>query len=182
MNWVLVKTSKIKSNPDNPRVIKDDSFKKLVKSIQTFPKMLELRPIVVNSDYMVLGGNMRLKACKEVGLKEIPVVYAEFLTPEEQKEFIIKDNSSFGQWDFDQLANEWSVEELDEWGVEIPDWHSMEDVDLDNFFDEQEQIVTKEGKHIIVLEYPEDDYKLVLASLKSREGTKEQIIKNLLGL
>jgi len=114
------KVSEVKANPNNPRVIKDDKFKKLVKSIQDFPEMLELRPIVVNSDGIVLGGNMRLKACKEAGLKEVPVIKAEDLTEEQQKEFIIKDNVGFGEWDWEDLASNWDAEELTEWGLDLP--------------------------------------------------------------
>jgi len=114
------KVSEVKANPNNPRVIKDDKFKKLVKSIQDFPEMLELRPIVVNVDGIVLGGNMRLKACKEAGLKEVPVIKAEDLTEDQQKEFIIKDNVGFGEWDWEDLANNWDAEELTEWGLDLP--------------------------------------------------------------
>lgn len=95
---------KIKPNPDNPRLIKDDKFKKLVKSIKEFPEMLHLRPIVVNADIMVLGGNMRLKACQEAGLKEVPVIKAEDLTSDQQREFIIKDNVGFGEWNKEKRA------------------------------------------------------------------------------
>jgi len=112
------KVSEVKANPNNPRVIKDDKFKKLVKSIQDFPEMLELRPIVVNTDGIVLGGNMRLKACKEAGLKEVPVIKAEDLTEDQQKEFIIKDNVGFGEWDWADLASNWDAEELTEWGLD----------------------------------------------------------------
>jgi DNA modification methylase len=112
--------SKIKANPNNPRVIKDDKFKKLVKSIQEFPKMMELRPIVVNDDMVVLGGNMRLKACKELGLKEVPVIKASDLTEDQQRQFIIKDNIGFGEWDWEMLANEWDAQELEDWGLDVP--------------------------------------------------------------
>lgn len=115
-----VKISEIKLNPNNPRLIKDDKFKKLVKSIQEFPEMLDIRPIVVNSDMIILGGNMRFKACKEAGLKEIPVIIADNLTEEQQREFLIKDNTSGGEWDFEMLANEWDVEQLEEWGLDVP--------------------------------------------------------------
>ena len=115
-----VKLSEVKSNPNNPRIIKDDKFTKLVKSIKEFPKMLEIRPIVVNADMIVLGGNMRLKACKEAGLKEVPVIFAHDLTEEEQKQFIIKDNVGFGEWDWDMLANEWEPELLEDWGLDVP--------------------------------------------------------------
>jgi hypothetical protein len=114
-----VKISEVKSNPNNPRQIKDDKFAKLVQSIKDFPEMLDIRPIVVNADMVVLGGNMRFKACKEAGLKEVPIIVAENLTDEQQKEFIIKDNVSGGEWDWDMLANEWEVEQLDAWGLDV---------------------------------------------------------------
>lgn len=110
----------VKANPNNPRIIKDDKFAKLVKSITEFPQMLNLRPIVVNDDMVVLGGNMRLKACKEAGLKEIPIIKASELTEQQQKEFIVKDNVGYGEWDWDDLANNWDVDELTEWGLDIP--------------------------------------------------------------
>jgi hypothetical protein len=111
------KISDVKANPNNPRLIKDDKFDKLVKSIKDFPEMLQIRPIVVNSDMVVLGGNMRLKACKEAGLKEIPIIRADQLTEDQQREFIIKDNVGFGEWDWDVLANEWDLVSLGDWGV-----------------------------------------------------------------
>ena len=110
----------IKSNPNNPRICKDHKFKQLVKSIQDFPQMLELRPIVIDENNMVLGGNMRLKACLEAGLTDVPVIHANNLTEAQKKEFIIKDNISFGEHDWDALANEWNIIELDEWGLDIP--------------------------------------------------------------
>jgi hypothetical protein len=115
-----MKLSDIKPNPSNPRIIKDDKFAKLVQSIKDFPQMLELRPIVINSDNIVLGGNMRLRACKEAGLKEVPVMRADDLTPEQQAEFIIKDNVGFGEWDWDMLANQWDAEKLNDWGLDVP--------------------------------------------------------------
>lgn len=115
-----VKISEVKANPNNPRLIKDDKFKKLVKSIQEFPQMLELRPIVVNDDMIVLGGNMRLKACKEAGLKEVPIIKASDLTDDQQREFIIKDNVGFGEWDWNDLANNWDADKLDDWGLDLP--------------------------------------------------------------
>ena len=120
-----IKTSKIKGNPDNPRIIKDERFKGLVQSIKEFPEMLELRPIVVDKDLMVLGGNMRLKACKELKLQEVYITKAENLTEEQKKEFIIKDNASFGEWDYSQLS-EWYNEQLNEWGVNV--WQNEDDV------------------------------------------------------
>lgn len=120
MEVVIKKITEVKSNPNNPRLIKDDKFKKLVKSIKEFPEMLNIRPIVVNSDMVVLGGNMRLKACKEAGLKDIPIIVANNLTEDQQRAFIIKDNVSGGEWDFDLLANEWDVDQLEDWGVDVP--------------------------------------------------------------
>ena len=120
MNIQVVKIKDIKSNPNNPRVIKDDKFHKLCESIKAFPKMLELRPIVVNDDMVVLGGNMRLKALKHLGLTEAPVIKASELTEEQQRQFIIKDNAGFGEWDWNILANEWDVQELEQWGIDIP--------------------------------------------------------------
>ena len=111
--------NKIKPNPNNPRLIKDHKFKQLVKSIQDFPQMLELRPIVIDENNMVLGGNMRLKACIEAGLTDVPVIHANNLSEEKKKEFIVKDNVGYGEWDWDDLANNWDVEELTEWGLDI---------------------------------------------------------------
>jgi len=133
-----VKISEVKINPKNPRLIKDDKFKKLVKSIQEFPQMLELRPIVVDENNIVLGGNMRLKACKEAGLKEVYIVKAENLTELQKDEFIVKDNVGFGEWDWDMLANEWDTELLNDWGLFVPempteiDYSILDDEDLDN--------------------------------------------------
>ena len=120
MNLQRVAVSKLRANPKNPRIIKDEKFQKLVQSIKDFPEMLELRPIVVDADYMVLGGNMRLKACQAAGLKEVPVAIAADLTPDQQREFVVKDNVGFGEWQWDALANEWDVEELTRWGVDVP--------------------------------------------------------------
>jgi len=120
MKTTTVAIGDIKPNPDNPRHIKDDKFKKLVTSIKDFPQMLELRPIVVDSDGIILGGNMRLKACQAAGLKEVPVIYADQLTEDQKREFIIKDNVGFGEWDWDVLANEWDEVVLDAWGLDVP--------------------------------------------------------------
>jgi ParB-like chromosome segregation protein Spo0J len=131
MNIQKVKISAIKSNPNNPRLIKDDKFHKLVKSIKEFPQMLELRPIVVNDEMIILGGNMRHKACIEAGLKEVTIVKAKDLTEDQQKEFIIKDNVGFGEWDWDMLANEWDAENLEEWGLNLPiDKENKEDGEI----------------------------------------------------
>ena len=129
-----VDIKRVRPNPTNPRVIKDDKFQKLVKSITELPQMLELRPIVVNRDMIVLGGNMRLKACEAAGLTEVPVVFADNLTPEQEKEFVIKDNSNFGEWDWDLLANEWDVEQLQDWGMDIGGF-DLSPEDFDESFD-----------------------------------------------
>jgi ParB-like chromosome segregation protein Spo0J len=117
-----MKLSTIKPNPNNPRIIKDDKFEKLKKSIKDFPKMMELRPMVINKDNIVLGGNMRLKALKELGYKEVPnewVKRAEDLTEDEQRQFIIKDNVGFGEHDWEMLSVEWDADELSEWGLDV---------------------------------------------------------------
>jgi DNA modification methylase len=115
----LKKITNIKLNPNNPRLIKDDKFKKLVQSIKDFPEMLDIRPIVVNKDMIILGGNMRYRACKEAGIKEIPVIVTD-LSEDKQREFLIKDNTSGGEWDWDMIANEWDAEELEAWGLDLP--------------------------------------------------------------
>jgi len=127
MHFQYLKINKVLPNPENPRVIKDHKYKALVKSIKEFPKMLEIRPIVVNSDMIILGGNMRLRACQEAGLKDIPVIIAKELTESEQREFTIKDNVSFGEWDWDALANDWDDSELNDWGLDV--WKKAEEID-----------------------------------------------------
>ncbi len=129
-----VDIKQVRPNPDNPRFIKGNKFEKLVKSIKEFPQMLDLRPIVVNQDMIVLGGNMRLKACEEAGLKEVPIIFADNLTPEQEKEFIIKDNSSFGEWDWDLLANEWSTDQLIDWGMDLPKEWALDPEELGEDF------------------------------------------------
>ena len=132
-----MKVSEIKSNPNNPRVIKDERFKKLVKSIEEFPKMMELRPMVVNADNIVLGGNMRLKALKELGYKDIPdewVKRADELTEDETKRFIIADNVGFGEHDWDLLANEWDSQELEEWGLDV--WQIEPEPDYEDLIED----------------------------------------------
>jgi 16S rRNA G966 N2-methylase RsmD len=114
--------SQIKPNPENPRIIKDHKFKQLVESIKSFPQMLELRPIVIDENNVVLGGNMRLKACIEAGLTDVPVVQAKDLTDLQKKEFIVKDNVGYGEWDWDDLANNWDEQLLTEWGLDIPNF------------------------------------------------------------
>ena len=132
MEIKTVSISKIKSNPNNPRLIKDDKFAKLVNSIKEFPEMLNIRPIVVNKDMVILGGNMRFKACKEAGLKEIPIIIAD-LPEGKEREFIIKDNISGGEWDWDLLANEWDVSQLTDWGLDIPNFETNLEAEEDDY-------------------------------------------------
>lgn len=154
----VVDIKEIKPNPDNPRYIKGDKFDKLVKSIKEFPQMLELRPIVVNQDMIVLGGNMRLKACEAAGIEEVPIIFADNLTEEQQKEFIIKDNSSFGEWDWDLLANEWDMDLLEDWGLDIPN--------LDDQVDELEDGEEIELPQSVQVEPPKE-YILIMAEPNS---------------
>ena len=121
---MTVPIDKLKPNPTNPRVLRDEKFAKLVQSISDFPDMLNKRPIVAVTDtdgkLMVLGGNMRLRACQDLKMKEVPVILADEWTEDQRREFIIKDNVGFGEWDWDQLANEWDAGELKEWGLDLP--------------------------------------------------------------
>jgi DNA modification methylase len=144
MKAKLVPIKSIKTNPKNPRVIRDEKFQKLVKSIQEFPKMLDLRPIVVNKSMMVLGGNQRLKACIEAGLKEVPILIADELTKAEQERFIITDNVNFGDWDFSDLNANWNLESLENWGLDI------------DFGLEEEKIEAKEDDYEIPEEIKTD--------------------------
>ena len=136
---MIVNINQIKTNPKNPRVIKDDKFKKLVKSIQDFPDMLNKRPLVCFTDtdgkFVVLGGNMRLKASKELGLKELPIILADEWTEEQKNEFLIKDNVGFGEWNWDELKADWDIQLLTDWGMEIP---QFDEVKIDAVEDDYE--------------------------------------------
>jgi hypothetical protein len=153
----LEKIKKIIPNKENPRIIKDEKFRKLVQSIKDFPKMLELRPIVVDSELMVLGGNMRLKACLEAGLKEVPILIADELTDEQKKEFIIKDNLSFGEWDWNDIENNWDINLLEEWGL---------DLNIDDKVDNLEDGETIDFEQSVQLEPPKE-YILIMAEPNS---------------
>lgn len=176
-----INISKIVPNPSNPRIIKDEKFNKLVKSIQDFPQMLELRPIVVDSNMVVLGGNMRLKACIAAGLKEVPIIVADKLTEEQKAEFIIKDNVGFGEWDWDVLANEWETQSLNEWGLDL--WMPQDDISLDGFFEEDSKEGEKDpDKYRIVLEFTQEEGTLVKEKLLQLASSPEQAIWKLLNL
>ena len=129
-----VPINSIRNNPINPRLVNTAKFEKLKQSIQDFPQMLELRPIVINENGIILGGNMRYKALVELGYKEVPVIVAEHITKEQENEFIIKDNLGFGDWDWDILANEWDSVELEDWGLDV--W--LNEDDIYNNLDEEE--------------------------------------------
>jgi ParB-like chromosome segregation protein Spo0J len=169
--------TEIKSNPNNPRIIKDHKFKQLVKSIQDFPQMLELRPIVIDENNMVLGGNMRLKACLEAGLTDVPVIHANNLSEEKKKEFIVKDNVGYGEWDWDDLANNWDALELTEWGLDIPNF------DAEGFADKNKELSLDDvsDSMTINLKYTEDEYYIVKEALLKIAPTPEQAIWKLLG-
>ena len=127
-----VDIKKVIPNKENPRIIKDLKFEKLVNSIKEFPQMLKLRPIVVNDEMVVLGGNMRLKACQEAGLQKVHIIKATNLTEKQQREFIIKDNVGFGEWDWDILANEWNSVDLENWGID--NWQNIDDIETSDDF------------------------------------------------
>jgi hypothetical protein len=152
-----MKLSSIKPNPDNPRTIKDEAFQKLCRSITEFPKMMSLRPIVTDSDGVVLGGNMRLRALQHLGFKDVPdewVRRADELTDDERRRFIVADNAGFGDWDLEGLAANWSREELDQWGAEI-DWPK------DSARIQEEQLIPFKTAHILISYNPDDHAELI---------------------
>ena len=166
-----VKITEVKPNPKNPRVIRDNKFQKLVKSIEEFPDMLNKRPLIVFTDvdgkYCVLGGNMRLKALNELKYKEVPVMLADEWTEEQKAEFLIKDNVGFGEWDWDSLANEWDVEKLDDWGLNVPefsgdiDYSILDDEDLEDDLLDMANGVKKAIQIEFEAEHYESAYELV---------------------
>lgn len=171
-----MKLTDIKINPNNPRIIKDEKYKKLVESLRTFPKMLALRPIIVDNDNVILGGNMRYKALQELKYKNIPdewVKRADDLTEDEKKEFLIKDNVGFGEWDYDILANEWEVDKLEEWGVDLPNF----DVQEIDYSDKNKEVDTDflDQKYNFKLEYSEEEYLLLKEKIQELGKTPEQI-------
>jgi ParB-like chromosome segregation protein Spo0J len=122
MQTTLIDINLLKENPDNPRTITEAKFSQLVASIKQFPEMLQVRPIAFKSGYIVLGGNMRLRACREAGLKEVPAIDCSAMTPEQQREFVIKDNVGYGAWDWEAIQSDWP--EAEEWGLDIPGWET----------------------------------------------------------
>lgn len=174
------KISEIKTNPNNPRFIKDDKYRKLVQSIKEFPQMLEKRPLVCFTDndgkYVVLGGNMRLKASIEVGLKQLPIVLADDWSEDQRKQFLIKDNVGFGEWDFDQLANEWDVQELESWGLDIP---HLTDVDYSGK-NQEIDIDELQNEMIMKFVFNEEEFEFVKMELNKLDGSPERAILTLL--
>jgi hypothetical protein len=167
-----VAISKVKPNPKNPRVIKDDKFKKLVKSIEEFPGMLEKRPLVVTSDidgkYVVLGGNMRLKAANEVGLKKIHIIEANDWTEEQKAEFLIKDNVSFGEWDWELITTDWNSDLLNDWGLFVPSMPTEVDYSIldDDTLDDQISDMANGVKKAIQIEFEAEHYEEAYALVK----------------
>jgi hypothetical protein len=153
-------------NKSNPRIIKDDKFKKLVQSIKDFPQMLEIRPIVVDENNIILGGNQRFKACIEAGLKEVFIIKANDLTEEQKHEFIVKDNVGFGEWDWNELANEWDTEKLDDWGLDL---HFLKAIDES---EEGDDIKIPKSLQVI----PKKEYILIMADEDSEEWQELQNI------
>lgn len=176
----VVPIAKLRANPKNPRVMRDEKFAKLKKSIQDFPDMLNYRSIVAVTDtdgkYMVLGGNMRLRALQDLGIKEVPVMLADHWTAEQREEFVIKDNVGFGEWDWDQLANEWDGEQLADWGLDVP---KVSDFSTAN---EEIDVDALDGEMFIKLKYTEEDYWKVRNALASVAATPEQAVFKLLKL
>jgi ParB-like chromosome segregation protein Spo0J len=162
----VVSINQIKPNPSNPRLIKDDKFKKLVQSLKDFPEMANVRPIVVNQDMVIIGGNMRFKAMKEAKWKEIPVELVNW-DEAKQREFIIKDNVGFGEWDWDDLANNWDTEDLDKWGLNVPQFGAEIDysiLDSEDISEQLENMTDGVKKAINIefkLEHYEEAYELV---------------------
>ena len=179
---ISFKISRIKPNPKNPRTIRDEKFEKLKKSIQDFPDMLSKRPLIcftdTDSKLVVLGGNMRLKAAQDLGLKELPVILADGWTEEQKAEFLIKDNVGFGEWDWQQLANEWDTEKLDEWGLEVSEFKAPIDYSDKN---EEVDIDSLDAQMTIKLNYTEEEYWKVKEQLSQIAATPEQAVWKLLG-
>ena len=171
-----MKLKDIKPNPNNPRVIRDYKFQKLKQSITEFPKMLSLRPMVIDENNVVLGGNMRLRVLQELGFNDIDEAWVKRssdLTEEEKKRFIIADNVSFGEWDWDTLANDWDVVDLEAWGLDIP------------FYDEevkQDESKEEEEMNVIELKFYNKDYKIVKEKLNSISMSPEIAVLKLLGV
>jgi len=146
-----VSISSITENAANPRTINKHKFQKLVNSVKEFPEMLSLRPIIVNKDNVILGGNMRYKACKELGLKEVYIIQAADLTDKQAQEFIVKDNVGFGEWDWDVLANDWDIDLLEDWGLELNIDNAIDDLDEDDDIELPQSVQLEPPKEYILI-------------------------------
>jgi len=166
MKTEKVSIKEVIPNKSNPRIIKDSKFVKLVQSIKDFPQMLEIRPIVVDENNIILGGNMRFKACIEAGLKEVFIIKANDLTEEQKHEFIVKDNVGFGEWDWDILANEWDTEKLEDWGLDLIFLKAIDESE------EGDEIKIPKSLQVI----PKKEYILIMADEDSEEWVELQNI------
>lgn len=170
------KTATLKTNPNNPRAIRKDQLDKLVKSLREFPEMLEARPIVIDKDGVVLGGNMRLQAAQRAGLKEVPVYVREW-DEAKDSQFVVKDNVSFGEWDWDMLANEWEVDNLKDWGLYVPKWDDTNfesDIEDTGEYDYPEDVVPNSQVRMVQLfmnSETEPDFKKWEVALREVHGT-----------
>ncbi len=177
---IFLDIEEIKLNENNPRFIRDEKLEKLIKSVKEFPQMLEIRPIVVNKEKMILGGNMRYRACVEAGMQKLPVIIADEFTDEQELEFLIKDNISGGEWDIQILQDQFDPNQLEIWGLD-QEINAMEPINLDEFFNEDDQDQA-EPTNKIILEYTEEEHEKVLNALAEIGGTPEQAIWKLLEL
>ena len=178
----MIKLSSIKPNPNNPRIIRNEKFEKLKRSIEEFPEMMELRPIVVDETNTIIGGNMRFRALQELGKKEVPnnwIKKASELTEDQKKRFVITDNASFGEWEWEAIKSDWDLDFVADWGVDVPEFESEinygnknQEINPDDFEDEM----------IIKLKYTAEDYEKVKTELQRIAVTPEQAVWNLLKL
>jgi hypothetical protein len=185
-----LKLTEIKPNPSNPRTITDDKLQQLVKSVKDFPQMLSLRPIVIDKDNIVLGGNMRLQACKIAGIVDIPVLRAENLTEQQKQEFIIKDNVGFGEWDWETLSSEWDADELSDWGLDVPSWESegeeysdTEEYNTPDYSDKNKEIDIDsfDDEMVMAFKFTTEEYEHVRDFLSTKDASKEIALLNLSG-
>lgn len=173
---MIVDISEIKENPNNPRVIRDDKFKKLVKSIKEFPEMLSVRKLVCTPEYVVLGGNMRLRALREAKVKQVDIDIVDW-DSDKQKRFVIADNVSFGEWNHEELANEWNEIELQDWGLDLPVVSELDYSDKNKEID----IDALDETMTIKLNFTSDEYWIVKEQLSKIASTPEQAVWKLLG-
>ena len=179
---INIQVAALKPNPNNPRLIKDHKFNKLVKSLKEFPDMLKIRPIVVNKDFVILGGNMRYQAAIEAGLKDVWITKVD-LTEEQEKEFIIKDNIGFGEWDWDLISNDydWDNKKLSEWGLDI--WQPTTAEELEDFFENNiEEEEEEDGMKKLVLEFTEQEYEMVKSKIGIDGRSAETILRTALDI